>query len=87
MNAVLLVALALLRAAAKQVLIAVISDRLLKDVLIVGLEKLSKRTDNHVDDDTVLLIKRALYPDFQAGEPPSLEALDVAAKKIEDNTK
>lgn len=81
------VLLSLLRTALQHLLVSLITERLLKDVVIVALEKLSKRTDNHVDDEAVLLIKRALYPDFEAGQPPTLEQLTVAAKKIEENTK
>lgn len=81
------VLLNLLSMAFKQLLVSFITERLLKDVVVVALEKLSKRTDNEVDDEVLHLIKRALYPDYEAGQPPSLEQLDVAAKKIEENTK
>jgi hypothetical protein len=62
----------LLRAALQHLLVAFITERLLKDVIIVALEKLSKRTDNHVDDEVCELVKRALYPDYEAGQPPNL---------------
>lgn len=81
MPAILLVIFNLLRAALQQVLISLITERLLKDIIIVALEKLSKKTDNHVDDDTVLLLKRALYPDFEAGQPPELPKNDSEDKK------
>lgn len=72
MAPMLLIIWNLLRAALQQALIALVTERLMKDIIIVALEKLSKKTDNHVDDDIVLLLKRALYPDFEAGQPPSL---------------
>lgn len=61
----------LLAAAGKQVLISLVSERLLKDIIIKALEKLAKRTSNTVDDELVDVVKRALYPDFEAGQPPA----------------
>lgn len=68
----------LLRAALQQLMVSLITERLLKDVVITALEKLSKRSDNHVDDEVVHLIKRSLYPDFEAGEPPEDPADDFS---------
>lgn len=59
----------LLRLALQHLMVSLVTERLLKDVLLFGLEKLSKRTDNHVDDDILLIVKRALYPEFQQNEP------------------
>lgn len=70
-----------LRSLLKQLMVSIITERLLKDVVIVALEKLAKRTNNHVDDEIVHLIKRSLYPDFEAGEPP------VVADDISTETK
>lgn len=71
----------LLRAGLQQLIISLITERLLKDVVIVGLEKLAKRSNNHVDDEIVHLIKRSLYPDFEAGEPPKDSSDDSTGDK------
>lgn len=44
----------------KTVLLAVVSEAVMKKVVILGLEELSKKTDNKVDDQIVEEIKKAL---------------------------
>lgn len=74
----------LLRTALQHLLVSLVTERLLKDVLILGLEKVSKSTDNHVDDDILLVVKRAMYPDFQA---KSMLRSVAAKKKTRKKTK
>jgi hypothetical protein len=59
----------LLRTALQHLLLSFLTERLLKDVLILGLEKVSKKTTNTVDDELLEVVKRALYPDYEAGQP------------------
>lgn len=70
------IVLSLLRLAFQQLLMSFITERLLKDVIIVALEKMAKRTTNTVDDELCEVVKRALYPDFEAGQPPTAENTD-----------
>lgn len=79
----MLIVLSLLRAAFQQLLISFITERLLKDIVIVALEKLSKKTTNTVDDELCEVVKRALYPDFEAGQPPTLPELTKKQQDIE----
>lgn len=74
----------LLRLALQHLMVSLVTERLLKDVLLFGLEKLSKRTDNHVDDDILLIVKRALYPEFQENQPI---AVAPGTKKVKKSTK
>ena len=73
----------LLRTALQHLLVSFLTERLLKDVVIVALEKISKRTNNTVDDELLLVVKRALYPDFEAGQPPTLEYITKKQLKQE----
>lgn len=77
----------LLRLALQHLMVSLVTERLLKDVLLFGLEKLSKRTDNHVDDDILLIVKRALYPEFQENEPIVVAPDTKKVKKPRKNTK
>lgn len=51
--------LALLQAGLGYFLITALSGRFLGDVIIYILDKISKRTDNKVDDDLVNMLRRA----------------------------
>lgn len=78
MAALWLVIWQLLRAALQQLLISLITERLLKDIIITALEKFSKCTKTKVDDKLVHLVKRGLYPEFEAGQPPENTADDFS---------
>lgn len=81
----------LLRLALQHLMVSFITERLLKDVLLFGLEKLSKRTDNHVDDDILLIVKRALYPNFEENMPivvaPDTKKVKKSRKKAKKRKK
>jgi len=60
----------ILKEIGKALLGALLTEAFVKSLVIWGLEKLAKRTDNKIDDELVAKIKEALEKDDKKDEEP-----------------
>lgn len=70
-----------LRLAVQQLMLSIVTERMLKDLLLLGLQKLAPRTSNTVDDEVLHLVRRALYPELEAAVPYKAKNSKKARKK------
>ena len=49
-----------LKAALKSILVALLTEKFLKELIVFGLDKLAKSTENKVDDELLEKVKAAL---------------------------
>jgi hypothetical protein len=63
-----------LRGALAQIMLAVLTSKFMKELILIALQKLAKHTDNDVDDKIISIVEKAVHGQLES-EPNEISKI------------
>ena len=75
-----------IRGALMQIMLALLTSKFMKDLILVGLRKLAEHTDNQVDDKIISIVEDAVHSQTYTELPSGTQVCPVCKTVLNQST-